>query len=315
MARTGDQSASIRPPLPPGLDTGLFRASPRVPAILCIVVLAGLGWIYLGLMVGAAASAGHVSGPGMGPMDVFSPGGADAIGRALFEALCRPGFGRPAADAVLASRTIDVALVYLMWSAMIFAMMLPTATPMIVTYADIAQAAAAKREPVVSAVVLIAGYVAAWLAFAAVATALQWGLTRAALLGPSLAPASALFAGAIFIGAGAYQFSSLKHACLTLCQRPFPYLFAHWSTDTAGVFRLGLKQGLYCVGCCWAMMLVMFAVGVMNVVWMAGAGVIMAVEKLSVTTRFGRAVGAVFIAVGTVFIVSSLVGHWPVRAG
>jgi predicted metal-binding membrane protein len=186
---------------------------------------------------------------------------------------------------------------------------------MIVTYADIAQAAAAKREPVVSAVVLIAGYVAAWLAFAAVATALQWGLTRAALLGPSLAPASALFAGAIFIGAGAYQFSSLKHACLTLCQRPFPYLFAHWSTDTAGVFRLGLKQGLYCVGCCWAMMLVMFAVGVMNVVWMAGAGVIMAVEKLSVTTRFGRAVGAVFIAVGTVFIVSSLVGHWPVRAG
>ena len=86
-----------------------------------------------------------------------------------------------------------------------------------------------------------------------------------------MASASGLFSGAIFIAAGVYQFSALKHACLTQCQHPFPFFFTNWATTPRGVFRLGVKQGLYCLGCCWAMMLVMFAVGVMNVIWMAGA--------------------------------------------
>jgi predicted metal-binding membrane protein len=81
------------------------------------------------------------------------------------------------------------------------------------------------------------------------------------------------------------------------------------------VFRLGLRQGGYCIGCCWAMMLLMFAVGVMNVVWMAALGAIMTIEKLNMTTRFSRALGIVFIAVGAVFIVASVIAHWPVRVG
>ena len=109
---------------------------------------------------------------------------------------------------------------------------------------------------------------------------------------------SALFSGAIFIGAGLYQFTSLKHACLTQCQRPFPFFFAHWQTTPRGVFRLGLQQGLYCLGCCWAMMLVMFAVGVMNVVWMAALGIVMTVEKMLSGPRFSQAVGVALIAIG-----------------
>ncbi len=191
-----------------------------------------------------------------------------------------------------------------MWCAMVLAMMLPTAGPMIVTYAEIADTAARKGETIVSPMVLTAGYAAVWLGFALAATALQTMLMHAALLGPTMRVASPWFAGAIFLAAGGYQFSSLKHACLTRCQRPFPFFFANWTDETTGVFRLGLRQGLYCLGCCWAMMLVMFAVGVMNVAWMAGLGVIMGMEKLSTTPRFSRAVGVALVAIGVAFIVA-----------
>ena len=99
-----------------------------------------------------------------------------------------------------------------------------------------------------------------------------------------MASASPLFSGAVFIGAGAYQFTALKHACVTRCQRPFPFFFANWSSEPRGIFRLGVRQGLYCLGCCWATMLAMFAVGVMNVVWMVALGLVMTLEKMMVTT-------------------------------
>jgi predicted metal-binding membrane protein len=139
--------------------------------------------------------------------------------------------------------------------------------------------------------------------------------TRLSLLDPAMRSASPLFSGAIFVATGAYQFSALKHACVTQCQHPFRFFFANWIADPLGVFRLGVHQGGYCLGCCWAMMLLMFAVGVMNVVWMAALGAIMTVEKLSITTRFSRALGIVFIAAGAIFIAGSIVAHWPVRAG
>ena len=164
------------------------------------------------------------------------------------------------------------AVVALMWAAMTLAMMLPSAAPMILTYAEIADTAARKGERIVSPFVLAAGYTLVWLGFAGAATLAQFAFTRAALLDTGMASASGLFSGAIFIGAGVYQFSALKHACLTQCRSPFPFFFANWATTPRGVFRLGVKQGLYCLGCCWAMMLVMFAVGVMNVIWMAALG-------------------------------------------
>jgi predicted metal-binding membrane protein len=123
--------------------------------------------------------------------------------------------------------------------------------------------------------------------------------------------ASVLFSGAIFIGAGIYQFTPLKHACLNQCQRPFPFFFANWQTTAKGVFRLGVQQGLYCLGCCWAMMLVMFAVGVMNVVWMAGLGIVMTIEKIGSGRRFSHAVGVALIVAGAGFVVAAFVAHWP----
>ena len=269
--------------LPPAAGRlGAAFARPKVLAAICVIALTGLGWLALGLL--------------------FSGMGA-------FEALCRP-LGLPSA----AWGASGFAIVALMWGAMTLAMMLPSAAPMILTYAEIADTAARKHERIVSPFMLAAGYTLVWLGFAAIATLTQFLFTRAALLDSGMQSASGLFSGAIFIGAGVYQFSALKHACLTQCQRPFPFFFANWATTPRGVFRLGVKQGLYCLGCCWATMLVMFAVGVMNVIWMAALGVLMTVEKIGTGRRFTHMVGAASIAVGVAFVLSALALHWPVRA-
>ncbi len=299
-----------------------FFARPKVLALVCIAALAGAGWVYLGLMVASAVGAGHggALGPGMGLLDYFlNPGGADGLTRAMIDALCRPTFG--AAQAVHFGMpssahwsVTDFALVLVMWCAMALAMMLPTAGPMVVTYAEIADTAARKGQYAVSPLVIASGYTAVWLGFAVAVTVLQWVLKQAALLDPAMATTSGLFSGVVFVGAGLYQFSALKHACVTQCQRPFPFFFANWTTSISGVWRLGVRQGLFCLGCCWAMMLVMFAVGLMNVLWMAGLGVVMTLEKVSTTTRFSRIIGVVFVGIGVALIVSSVAAHWPARA-
>jgi len=269
------------PHLPPAAARlGAAFARPKMLAVICVAALTALGWLALALMYS-----------GMGAV----------------EALCRP-LGASAWDAN------GFALVASMWAAMTLAMMLPSAAPMILTYAEIADTAARKGERIVSPFTLAGGYTLVWLGFAALATLAQYGFTRGALLDNGMASASGLFSGAIFIGAGAYQFSALKHACLKQCQSPFPFFFANWATTPRGVFRLGVKQGLYCLGCCWAMMLVMFAVGVMNVLWMAGLGMVMTLEKIGSGKRLTYAVGMALIAGGVAFIVSAFAAHWPVHA-
>jgi predicted metal-binding membrane protein len=224
----------------------------------------------------------------------------------LLAALCRPSASVPGST--------QAGLVLAMWSAMALAMMLPTAAPMILTYAELAETAARKGEPAASPLVLTAGYVAVWLGAALILTILQFILARLALLDSAMASASPLFSGVVFIAAGFYQFSALKHACVTQCQHPFRFFFANWTAEPRGVFRLGLRQGLYCLGCCWAMMLLMFVVGVMNVVWMAALGAVMAIEKLNTTERFSRVLGVGFIIIGAALIVSAAMANWLVRA-
>jgi predicted metal-binding membrane protein len=244
-------------------------AQPRRIAIACIVVLAGAGWLALGLM---------------------APGAA-------WDALCLPS----------QMQGWNIASLLLpMWVAMTLAMMLPSAGPMILTYAEIADTAAAKGEPVVSPLVLAAGYLSVWLGFAVLAAGLQ-GLLAQTNVAVSASPENGTrLAALIFLAAGLYQFSALKRACLTQCQRPFPFFFAHWTSEPRGVFRLGLRQGLYCLGCCWAMMLLMLASGAMNVIWMAALGAIMTAEKLASTARLSRILGFGFCAAGVGTLALSL---------
>jgi len=112
--------------------------------------------------------------------------------------------------------------------------------------------------------------------------------------------------GAGLILAGLYQFSELKHACLSRCRRPFAFFFAQWTDRAAGVFRLGLRQGIYCLGCCWALMALMLFVGAMNLAWMAGLAAIMAAEKVTRSTPLPRGIGIALIIAGAIFLVSNL---------
>jgi predicted metal-binding membrane protein len=264
-------------PLP---TAGLARvfARPKVVAGLCVVMLTGLGWAYFALLLGET--------------DGF------------LRALCSPLQAE--------SRSIrGIAVVTSMWSAMTLAMMLPSAAPMILAYAEIADTAARKAERIVSPFVLTAGYVTVWFGFSIMAALTQIAFMRTASSDPGLQYSSGLLSGAVFIGAGAYQFSTLKHACLTQCQRPFPFFFANWATTRAGVFRLGLRQGSYCLGCCWAMMLVTFVVGSMNVIWMAALGIVMTIEKMLTGRSFSYAIGTGLIVLGAGAIFAAFGANWP----
>ena len=118
-----------------------------------------------------------------------------------------------------------------------------------------------------------------------------------------------VLAGAVLILAGAYQFTPLKQACLTKCQNPMPFFLANWTDKPAGVFRLGLKQGLWCLGCCWALMLVAFATGLINLVWMAGLGLVMMAEKLYAESRaLTWGAGLIFVAGGMAVLAVGLAG-------
>ena len=261
--------------LPPAAArVGHAFARPRAIAAGCVIALTGAGWLVLGLMASGARTG------------------------TIIDLLCRPVAGP--------GGVTSAALVWLMWCAMALAMMLPSAAPMILTYAEIADTAARKRKAVVSPLLLAAGYATVWFGFAAVAAAMQMLLTGANPINPASASAGSLLSGILFIAAGVYQFSALKHACLRLCQRPFAFFFANWATTRHGVFGLGLRQGLYCLGCCWAMMLLMFATGVMNIVWMAALGAVMTIEKMKTTKTFSHALGAIFIAVGIAFVLSGV---------
>jgi predicted metal-binding membrane protein len=317
QAPVGGHAAAPRSEVASGREAGGPRRSPSRPqlvALACLVVLTALGWAYLGLMIAShAGHAGHAGslGPGMGVIDRLL-GEADLAPatRALIDALCRPSFG----TAPLAATLSEAVLVIAMWVAMVLAMMLPTAAPMVMAYADRAEAARKRGETAASPLAVLSGYLAVWLAIAVIAALVQVVLARLALIDSAMATASPLFAGAIFIAAGAYQFSALKQSCALRCRTPELDFDDHWTADTWGVVRLGLAQGRACVGCCWVMMLLMFAVGTMNVVWMAGLGAIMAAEKIAETGKFSRAIGVAFAAIGAAIVVTAVIGHWPTHA-
>jgi predicted metal-binding membrane protein len=128
-----------------------------------------------------------------------------------------------------------------------------------------------------------------------------------ALSGPGQQVRRGIAAGLILILAGAYQFSALKEACLTKCRNPFTTLFARWQTRTAGVFKLGMEQGLWCLGCCWALMLIMLAVGSMNVIWMAVLTLFTFLEKTGSGRVTSRIVGAIVGLWGVALIFSSAI--------
>ncbi len=173
----------------------------------------------------------------------------------------------------------EVIAVWLMWSVMMGAMMLPSAVPMIVIHRRVA----ARRDPETSDASrwFLAAYLLTWTLFSMVATVLQWNLQRTDVLSHMLRVQGPLVGGGILVAAGLFQLTPLKAVCLHKCRTPIGFLLTNWRAGRAGAFQMGLKHGQYCLGCCWALMLVLFVGGIMSLTTIAVLSGIVALEKLS----------------------------------
>jgi predicted metal-binding membrane protein len=171
-------------------------------------------------------------------------------------------------------------LTFAMWVVMMVGMMLPSAAPMILTFATLHQRKAGAVERLVPTLLFASGYLLAWSGFSLFATMLQWALDRVALVSPMPSATSATLGGAVFLLAGAYQITPLKQACMRHCRSPFAFLFNRWQGGWKGALRMGAEHGAYCLGCCWLLMALLFVVGVMNLLWVATITLFVFGEKL-----------------------------------
>ncbi len=268
------------------------------------------GWIALyAAIVGAwivlfAVTAEHASrlpfewlGPGMSWLEPLLPERWQNEGLPpLLSALCISG--PSAGDG-------SPLLVFHMWALMVLAMMLPTALPVLGAFRDLSRGQEGDTGNL-GLGAFTSGYVAVWLGFAALAAALQVALAGSGLL-DSGGRVSNLLAAALLVGAGLYQLTPMKAMCLAHCRSPMMTLMARWRSGLGGAFRMGIGNGLFCVGCCWALMLLAFVGGTMNLVWMGIATILMALEKLP---RIGRPLtlplGVVLVSAGALLAVSAI---------
>jgi predicted metal-binding membrane protein len=193
----------------------------------------------------------------------------------------------------------DALLLLLMWSSMMAAMMLPGASPMVAAFATINRRRGARGAPSVSTAVFLFGYLIAWVGFSLLATALQWLLQKLGLLTTMLQSTSFYWSGALFFAAGLYQFSPLKQRCLAYCRSQEGFILSEWRDGELGAVVMGVRHGLFCIGCCGGLMLLLFAVAVMDLRWVAALTALVTAEKLLPAPNLWRvAIGTGLIAAG-----------------
>ena len=230
----------------------------RIFTIAALLAIAATAWVYLYFA-------------GMGPAD----------GTAM------AGMAMPAP-----SPLVTISTAFVMWSAMMTGMMLPSALPMILVFAAIGARRRARGERFVPTAVFTAGYLLVWAGFSLFAAVAQWPLGMAARVGPAL--------GAVIVfAAGIYQLTPLKTVCLNNCRSPMQFLMTRWREGRAGALRMGLQHGLYCLGCCWLLMALLLVGGAMNLVWAAALAGLVLIEKLLPAGRWiARGSGLALIGFG-----------------
>lgn len=257
------------------------RSGPRLVLLLGLGTLIFLSWAYI-----AHLAAGMDDMARMADMS---------------SAVVRPAASRWSA--------VDFGLLTIMWIVMMIAMMLPSATPMIVMFSGTQQRRREQGRPAVATTVFVLGYLLVWSGFSVLAAALQWGLHRASLLSPMMVSVSPALGGGLLIAAGIFQWTALKDACLTVCRSPLSFMTTRWREGVGGALRMGLEHGLWCAGCCWLLMALLFVAGVMNLLWVAALSAVVLVEKLAPAGRIvSRAAGAVLVIWGSALLVVSIGG-------
>lgn len=251
------------PPPPPGfLETALRRD--RLIVAAALLTLALLAWGYIARLAA--------------PMPAYM------------------GMAMPGARPWSAGEMAELAL---MWTVMMVAMMIPSVAPVILLFAGVSRRRRVQGVPAVPVSVFTLGYLLAWTGFAVVAAFSQSALRSAELLSPAMASQSPLLGGGLLILAGVYQWLPVKGACLSHCQSPLGFFSSHWREGVGGALRMGFRHGIYCVGCCWALMALLFVAGVMNLLWVAAIAVFVLAEKLIPgARRLSRLTGAVMIGWG-----------------
>jgi predicted metal-binding membrane protein len=272
-----------------------------------LVTVIVLSWIYILLGAGMGMNAfkmttmsmpGASSGMGMtddgsGMSSQKSMGGTM---RMAHSAMMQPAVWTPS----------YAALMFFMWWIMMVAMMLPSASPMILLFARVQRKEKDKGAPFVSTSVFAAGYLVTWGVFSLLAAGSQWGFERAGLVSAMMVSTSGLFGGLLLLAAGMYQLTPLKHACLKHCRSPLQFIMHHWRNGTFGAFRMGIDHGAFCLTCCWFLMALLFVGGVMNLYWIVGLAIFVLLEKtipaghwLGSLTGIGLIVWGGWLMVGT----------------
>ena len=246
-----------------------------------IVVLAGLvavtagAWLYLLLGAGIEMPMMDMGG---GRMMAMSPEWT-------------PGYGT---------------VIFAMWAVMMVAMMLPGAAPMILLAAALDRrrgAAVATRHSALFAF----GYLLVWGGFSLAATLLQWGLDEAGLLSETMAAGNRILAGGVLVAAGVYEWTPLKNACLSHCRSPLAFLVQHWRPGGLAALQVGMRHGLFCLGCCWMLMALLFVGGLMNLFWVAAIALLVLIEKtMPWGGRMSRVAGIVLALWGVTALVAAI---------
>jgi predicted metal-binding membrane protein len=260
-----------------GLELLLRRD--RVIVVLALAVLTALAWTYVLWLAGnMSAAMPEMPGMNMGP-------------------------------AIKPWSVTQFLMSFAVWTVMMIGMMTPSATPIILLYARVARQAQADGKPFAAAGWFVAGYLVAWCGFAGLASLAQGVLIEAALLTPKLKAASDLFGVVVLIAAGLYQWTPLKASCLSQCQAPLGFIMRHggFKPGAWDSLALGLKHGLFCIGCCWALMMLLFVGGVMNLLWIAGLAIWVLLEKVVPAGRvMSRGLGLVLVAAEAIFLYRTL---------
>ncbi len=259
----------------------------RLVILASLIAVSLLAWLFL-LHLAAQMEAMQGMAARMMSMPVEDPVSG------LLASLMSP------AAAAAADAAGNFILIALMWAVMMAGMMLPSAAPTILLFAALERRRHPARRIGGRTAFFVAGYLLLWIGFSIGAAALQTALAHAGLVTMEMTAATSVLAGAIFVAAGVYEFTPSKEHCLAHCRSPMEWLPRHWRPGHAGALRMGAEHGAYCVGCCWVLMLLLFAVGVMNLLWVAAIAALVLAQKLFPAGRLlSRIGGIVLMAWGT----------------
>ncbi len=287
----------------------VLRRDREVVTFVLVTVIAAC-WLYLlaGAGTGMYPHEMAVLVPMQMNMEASMPGTASMSGHGTMAASGQSSTGNMLIS--LVTWTSGHALVmFSMWWLMMIAMMLPSAAPMVLLHATVTRKPLARADDAGpdappqrlrwTTTAFIAGYLAMWGAFSLVAVVAQWALERGELLSAMMMSTSKLLGSGLLLAAGVWQLTPFKTVCLRHCRSPISFLSTHWHPGVGGAFRMGIEHGVFCLGCCWFLMTLLFYGGVMNLIWIIGLALLVLAEKaMPAGVAFGRVTGLLLIALG-----------------